>query len=222
MADKAKIILVFVLLVLLFSILTLIFWDFVRNVIIVPIYYFLWEISLVLKSIPQGVYLALLVFLSVFIGFNTLTSLRVERQTKRLKRDRPESGTRYLHWNSLYANMDGNPFTRDRFAWEARKLILSIFAYEHGIDIADAEMLVQNGYVDVPDTIRNLIMEKRMPATGLRVSRVARTMVWLRRKFFKIEAENDPQIDALVGEVISFVEQRLEINHAGNQPESWS
>jgi hypothetical protein len=222
MADKAKIILVFVLLVLLFSVLTLIFWDFIRDVIIVPIYYFLWEISLVLKSIPEGIYLALLVFLSVIIGFNTLASLRVERQTKRLERERSESDTRYLHWKSLCANMDVNPFTLDRFAWEARKLILSIFAYEQGIDIADAEMLVQNGNVDVPDTIRNLITEKRMPATGLRVNRMARAMVCLRRLFFKIEAENDPQIDALVGEIISFIEQRLEINHAGNQPKSWS
>jgi hypothetical protein len=222
MADKAKVILVFVLLVLFFSILTLIFWDFIRDVIIVPIYYFLWEISLVLKSIPEGIYLALLVFLSVIIGFNTLASVRVEQHTKRLERERPESGTRYLHWRSLCANMGVNPFTRDRFAWEARKLILSIFAYEQGIDIADAEMLVQMGEVDMPDTIRNLITEKKIPATGFRISRIARAVVWLRWLFFRIEAENDPQIDALVREIISFVEYRLEINHAGNQPESWS
>ena len=221
MTDKAKIILVFVLLVLLFGILTLIFWDFVRDAIIVPIYYFLWEISLVLKSIPEGAYLALLVFLSVIIGFNTLTGLRVERHTKRLEREQPESGTRYVHWRLLCANLDVNPFTRDRFFWEARKLILSIFAYEQGIDIADAEMLVQNGNVDAPDTVRRLIIEKRIPAAGPRVSRIARAPVWLRRLFIEIEAENDPQIDALVGEIISFIEQRLEINHAGNQPESW-
>ena len=123
MTDKAKIILVFVLSVLLFSILTLAFWNFVRDAVIVPIYYFLWQISLVLKSIPEGVYLALLAFLSVIIGFNTLTSLRVERHMKRLERGQPESGTRYLHWKSLCTNMDVNPFTRERFAREARKLI---------------------------------------------------------------------------------------------------
>ena len=222
MADKAKIILVFVVLVLFFSILTLIFWHFIRDVIIVPIYYFLWEINLVLKSIPEGVYLALLVVLSVIIGFNTLASVRGERQTKRLERARPESGTRYLHWRSLCANMDVNPFTRDRFAWEARKLILSIFAYEQGIDVADAEMLVQQGEVDMPDTIRSLITKKKIPATRLRINRIARAMVWLRGLFLKTEAENDPQIDALAGEIISFIEQRLEINHAGNQPKSWS
>jgi hypothetical protein len=222
MAEKAKITLVFVLLVLLFSILTLIFWDFVRDVIIIPIYYFLWEISLVLKSFPEGIYLALLVFLSVIIGYDTLANLRAERHTKRLEREQPVSGTRYLHWTSLCANLDVNPFTRDRFYWETRKLILAVFAYEQGIDIADAEMLVQNGNVDVPDTVRRLIIEKRMPATGSRVSRITRALVWLRRLFFEIEEENDPQNDALVGEIISFIEQRLEIHHAGNQPKSWS
>ena len=221
MTDKAKIILVFVLLVLLFSILTLIFWGFVRDVIIIPIYYFLWEINLVLKSVPGGIYLALLAFLGVVIGFNTLTSLRVERHTRRLERGQPESGTRYLHWKILCAHMDVNPFTRERFAGEARKLILSIFAYEQGVDVADAEVLIQNGYVDVPDTIRNLITEKRLPFRRLHISRVTRVRGWLRWRFFKIEAENESQIDALVGEIISYIEQHLEINHAGNQPESW-
>jgi hypothetical protein len=222
MVDKAKIILGFGLLVLLFSILTLIFWDFVRGVIIVPIYYFLWEMSLILKSIPEGVYFALLVLLSLIIGFNTLDNVHVERQAKRLKRGRPESGTRYMHWSSLCANMDINPFTRDRFAWEARKLILSILAYEQGIDISDAEMLVRKGEVDMPDSIKNLIMEKQIPATRLSANRIASAMFWLRRLLFKPDVKNDPQIDILVGEIISFIEHRLEINHAGNQPESWS
>ena len=97
---------------------------------------------------------------------------------------------------------------------------MSIFAYEQGVDIADAEVLIQNGNLDVPDTIRNLITEKRLPFTRLHISREARVMVWLRRRFFKVDAEDDLQIDALVGEIISYIEQRLEINHAGNQPES--
>lgn len=56
--DKARIGLVFILLVLLFSILALVYWDFVRDTIIIPIYYIIWVIGLILKSIPQGVYYA--------------------------------------------------------------------------------------------------------------------------------------------------------------------
>jgi hypothetical protein len=214
--DRAKIILVFVALVLFFSILTLVFWGFIRDIVIIPIYYFLWEMGLLLKSVPEGIYFALLVLVSLIIGFNTVVSVRAERHTRRLERQQPESITRYLHWRILCANMDANPFTRDRFAWEARKLILSIFAYEQGIDIAEAEMLVRRGDVDMPDVIRNLITEKKFPVTGLRIRRIARPIVWLRWLFFRIEADNDPQLDALVGEITSFVEHRLEIYHAGN------
>jgi hypothetical protein len=219
--DKARMILVFVLLALLFSILTLVYWDFMRDTIIVPIYYLIWVISLVLKSIPQGVYFAVLVFLSLLIGFKTLESVRVERSTKRLEKDWPESGTQYLHWKSLCANMDINPFSRGRFAWEARKLILSILAYEQGIDSVEAETLVRKGMVDVPDTIRNLIEKKKIPDARLPRNRITSVALRLRR-LLGIGSENDPQIDSAIAEIIGFIEYHLEIDHAGSQPESWN
>jgi hypothetical protein len=220
--DKARISLVFILLVLLLSILALVYWDFIRDTIIIPIYYIIWVIGLFLKSIPQGVYFATLVFISLYIGFKTLESVQGERSTKRLEKDRPESGTQYQRWKSLYTNIDINPFARHRFVWEARKLILSILAYEQGINSAEAETLVPNGTVAVPEPIRNLIEEKKIPGSRPPINRIAHAVFWLRRLLFKVDTENDLQIDPLVGEIISFIEHRLEINHAGSHPESWN
>ncbi len=218
--DKAKIGLVFILLVLLFSILALVYWDFVRDTIIIPIYYIIWVIGLILKSIPQGVYYAVLVFLSLIIGFKTLESVQVERHTKHLERSRTESGTKYLHWKSLCTRMDISSFTRDRFAWEARQLILSILAYEQGKDIVEVETLVRTGKVAVPEPIRNLIEERKIPATRPPGNRITRAVSWLRQLLFKVDVQDDPQTDPSVAEIIGFIEHRLEINHARSQRES--
>jgi hypothetical protein len=221
-SNKAKIILVFILFVLLFGILPLLYWDFIRDTIVVPIYYVIWVISLFLKSIPQGVYFAFLVFLSLIIGFKTLESVQVERRFKRLERDRPEATTQYLRWKSLCANMDINPFSRNRFAWEAKKLILSILACEQGMDIADAEALVLDDTLDVPDVIRKLIETNTLPDAKLPLNRITSAMLRVRRLLFKVGAKNDLKIDSPVAEIIGFIEHHLEINHAGNQPESWN
>jgi hypothetical protein len=73
--NRTTVGLVFVLVVLMFSILTLLYWDFVRDTVIIPVYYLLWVGSLILKSIPQGAYLAILIFISAIIGWNTLEAV---------------------------------------------------------------------------------------------------------------------------------------------------
>lgn len=217
--NKARIILAFVLFVLFFGILTLLFWDFVRDTIIVPIYYFMWVIGLILKSIPQGVYFAFLVFLSLIMGLKALESTQVERHIERREGDQPQADTQYLRWRSLCADMDISPFSRQRFAWEARKLILSVLAYERGTDIAEVETLVRTGMLDVPDAIRNLIEKKRIPDAKLPLNRIASAIFRVRRLLLKADSKTDPQIDSLVAEIIGFIEHHLEISHAGNRPE---
>lgn len=216
-ARKARFILAFVVLVLLFSILPLLYWDFVRDTVIIPFYYIIWLLSLILNAIPQGIYLALLVLLSLIIGFKTLDSVHIEQRFHRRERNHQQTGTQYLHWRSLYTNLYLSPFSRNRFAWEARKLILSILAYEHGISSLEAETLVRNGTLTVPETIKNLIESKTFPDARF-PNRFTKRLLRLRQLFFKTDSKKDPQVDSLIAEIISFIEYRLEINHAGNQP----
>lgn len=149
--DKAKITLVFTLFVFIFSVLALFFWDFTRDTIVVPIYHFIWIISLILNSIPQGAYLAILVILSLITGFTTLANIKVGQNPRHNEEDQSQTYTQYMHWKNLYDHLYINPFSRGRFAWEARKLILSILALEQGIDIDEVEALFRNGALDVSE-----------------------------------------------------------------------
>jgi hypothetical protein len=210
--DKVRIAFVFVLITLIFSILALIYWDFVRDSIIVPVYYLIWVSGLILKSIPQSGYLALLILVSAIIGFNTLERIRNEQLASRPETNDPQAESRYLHWRRLHARLYVSPFSRDQFAWEARRLILSILAYQSGVDTSEAEMMVTDGLLDVPDSIRNLVQHKDMATPTPTPRNVKNAVLRLRQLLRRTVPQNEPQIDGQVAEIVYFIERCLEIN----------
>jgi hypothetical protein len=217
--NKVRVGLVFVATALILSVLTLLYWDFVRDTIIIPIYYLLWVANLTLKSVPQGVYLALLIFICILIGWNTLSSVRIHPISRGFESIRPQTDARYNHWKKLYAKLHTSPFGRETFAWEARKLILSVLVQQYGIDIAEVETLVRDGTISLPDSIRDLILLKKIPISDTTAGRTENLVTRLRRLFSKTKSPNNPQIDHFVSEMVHFIEHQLEINHAGNSSE---
>src|SRR4051812_23075979 len=102
--NKTKTGIVLVVVILLFSLLTLAYWTFVRDTIIVPIYYLIWVGNLTLKSVPQEAYLAFLILISLIISVNTLLSMRVRQITRSVEEISSQSNSRYSHWRNLCSN----------------------------------------------------------------------------------------------------------------------
>ncbi len=218
--DKAKIGIVFVLVLLLFSTLTLFYWAFVRDSIIVPVYYFIWVSDLTLKSIPQEAYLAVLMLISIIIDLNTLMGIRTNRYSRRIEGSQPQTDSRYLYWKKLCSNLYASPFARDTFAWEARKLTLSVFAHQNGVESSDVETMIRNGTLPVPDSIKMLIQQKKIQAPKPTYTSGENVIIRLRRLLLKEEHPNNPQTDSPIEEIVAFIEHLLEIDNARNQPQS--
>ena len=209
--DKLRIGLVFILVTLIFSILALIYWDFVRDTIIVPIYFLIWVTSRILKSFPQTAYLALLILISILVGFNTLRGIKNKPLTSHPEAKNAEVESRYLRWRQLCARLYASPFSREQFAWEARRVILSILAYQRGIDLSEAEAMVKNGVLDVPEPIRNLVQQRDLQVSRRTPHGLKGTILRLRLSFRQTESQADPLIDSQVAEFIKFIERYLEI-----------
>ncbi len=203
--DKGKIGLAFVLVVFVLSVLTLLFWDFVRNAIVVPIDYLIWVGGLIIRSIPQEVYLAAFVLISVVLSLNTIDRIRSKPANRNYEQSPPQGDTRYHRWRHLSGKQSVSPFYRDIFTTEARNLILSMLAYDLGIDSAEAETRVSNGRLEVPERIRDLIEKRDIRIQPRPSSRIQAALRWLR--LLKADAPSDPQLDSLVAEVIDFVER---------------
>ena len=205
--DKIKIGLIFLLVVLVLSVLTLLFWDFVRDAIVVPVDYLIWVTGLVIRSIPQAVYLAALLLISLALSLNTIDRIRSKPASGNFERIPAQGDTRYHRWLLLSSRQSLSPFYRDIFTTEARNLILSMLAYDHGIDSAEAEARVKAGTLAVPERIRDLIEMRDIRIQPRPVSRIQAVLRWLR---LETDSTPDPLLDSLVVEIIDFVEQHGE------------
>jgi hypothetical protein len=213
---KVLLLLAFALFVLIFSALTALFWTFMSDTILVPIYYFLWVCGLLVNSVPQGVYLTLLVIVSMILGAKTLGGARTGQQHRRVIPSQTNTGTRYLHWHLLCLHAHRNWFSKGQLALEARHLILSILAFERGVDLTEAEAMVRNGVLDLPDMLRNVVEAKRIPDEP--PNRIASVLLWLRHPVRRADASSDPQVEQFLAELIRFAEHHLEIDtHARNE-----
>ena len=216
--DKGRILLAFALIAFVFSLLTLLFWDFVRDTVVIPVYRLLLESGLILKSIPQGEYLALLMGISLVIGLSTLRVMTVTPNGRHIEGNTPHSDdTRYAYWKRLCANIYRSTFSKEKFTWEARKLILSILANQEGIEADEVEVRVSKGSLAVPEPIRNLIGRSTIQDAKSKFQRTSNPVIRLRRLILKADSPPDPQIDSQLAEIIRFIEQCLEINRGGDQ-----
>ncbi|MBN1563809.1 MAG: hypothetical protein JXA10_08215 [Anaerolineae bacterium] len=187
--------------------------------ILAPIYYLLWVSGLVINSVPQFVYLMILVVVSMFLSLKIVSGLRSNVPRQPVMYDQPNSTTRYQHWRILCAYAHGSWFSKNRLATEARELILSILAFEQGVKLAEAEAMVQAGALDIPPVLQEMIVSKHIPHAS--TNRLPGILSWLSGLVRWRKTDSDPYIDHFLTELINFVEHHLEMTpHARNEFES--
>lgn len=206
---------------LIFGVLTLAFWDFVREAIVIPLYYLFWYGGLVLNSIPQAVYLFLLVVVVIVIGLNTLS--RLASISVNAYRARPavfEDQSRYQVWLRLCAWAPSSEFSRSNLAREIRNLLLAIRAYQDGTGIAEAEQHFLNDAGALPISVGRLIVEKELTYDPLPPQRLG----WLRYRVQQLlrrpESADAPVSAPALEDIVHYIESQLEIARDGNRSTS--
>jgi hypothetical protein len=213
LGNKVKIGIVFILAVLVFSALTLLYWDFVRDTIVVPIYYFIWVGNLTLRSVPQQAFLALLMLISILIGLNTLISIGAKATPNSFTDAPSQTDSRYASWKKLCSNLSSSSFARDSFAWEARTLIIAILANQNGIEPTEVELKIKSETLVVPPSIKDLIQYRKIKDMPLTPQGSESIIVRLGRLFRKEVPQNNSPIDSPIAEIVAFIEHQLEIDH---------
>ncbi len=205
----------------IFSILTLLFWTFVRDTIVIPVYYVVWVTGLFLNSVPQGLFAGFLAIIGLVIAFTTLTSLPRRAGGTASPPAPVQVDTRYQHWRRLSENIHISRFSRNLFMSDARKLILSILAYENGINVEEVTAMIRADALDLPDGVRALFQltdqqdELAAPVPSEPLLQRLRRVLHLGQA----AVPRNPQVEALVADILNFIEYHLETTYAGNQPE---
>ncbi len=212
MPKRVEFGLVVLAILVLFGSLAVFFWDFVRDTVVLPLYYVVWVGGLVLNGIPQQAFLALIVVVSLWIALDVL--LRAQGAPLADQRDSrlPRGTSRYREWIKRSGPSSGELAHRT-LAGEVRQLILSVLVFQEGLDLAQAERSVADRSLVIPERIRSLIVSKQFQpreANPNRMSRVIRRVRgWLDKPIPSDAALVDEQID----EILQFLESRLEMTH---------
>ncbi len=215
--DRTRLGVTFAAVALVFSLLTLLSWEFMRDAIAAPIYNLLRACVLLLEELPHQGYVALLAVLILFISLDTIRRLRGGRPDTQHEDDLSQTDSRYLQWRRLYENQQYNWFLRNKFALEVRYFLLSLLAFQAEKDAAEIETIIKDGSLPVPDLIKHLIQHQTIqPASG--PAQPAKLQAYLMSP--ETHTQLDPFIDDQVAEIVGFIEQSLEINHVGNRSSS--
>jgi hypothetical protein len=218
--NKVRMLLVVIVFLLIYSILMLTFWGFVRETIVMPIHHLIWVGGLITNSIPQEVYLALLAFISFSIALNAIKNAHIREPEVRSGTRVKEGISRYQFWVNLREHSFSSEFSRLKFARETRKLILAILSYQEGLDPVETEQKVVNNEIIVPGIIRNLVQERQL--AGTQQPGNWRLIEWIQRfrLFGRKKSAREILMDKQIEEIIHYIEGLLEINHDRNQPHS--
>ncbi len=198
---------------IIFGSLTLFFWNFVRDTIVIPIYYLIWVAGLLLMSLPQAVFLAVLVCIGIFIGLNTLGRMQVKSAPSRRESLAALGRSRYQSWMRLCLGLPLNSLNRTDFVREARHLVLAVLSFQEGMDLDQVEQLVANRSLLVPEAVRRLILSDEILVSESRVNWLGKLVAKFRRWFHRGLSQKDPAMEQQVIEIIHFLEYRLEMNH---------
>ncbi len=193
----------------IFSVLTLVAWDFIREAVVIPLTYLIWLGGLILKSIPQEIYLIGLIIVAAAIALNTLNKLQRKPANARFASTESGDASRYRLWLRLYTAAPASEYSRLELARETRKLIVSVLAHQDGLTQPEVEQKIVSGAIPVPAIIRQLFQERDLMSTPRPSPRF-----W-RRLIRKTDRPSDPLLDQSLEEIVQFIENRLEIVHDG-------
>lgn len=202
----------------LLSILCVVFWDAIRDQIIIPIYYLVWVIGLLLKSISQKVFLVMLIMGCIIISLNTLIKIWSQELKKARENIAYSGNSRYRFWARLLNYSMTSEFFRWDFVLEARRLIFSIFAFQEGLDPSEVEQGMANNSITAPIIVKLLVKNRELPIDAPDKNWLEIWRLKIKSWFNIQEPQTNYKVSRQIEEIIRFIEDRLEITQNGNRP----
>ncbi|MBN1536462.1 MAG: hypothetical protein JW908_07005 [Anaerolineales bacterium] len=216
--NKVRISLIFIAVLYIISLVCVVYWDVIRDQIIIPIYYLVWVVGLILNSISQKVFLIFLVAVCIVIGINTIIKIWGTGSKKSRQNISNTGNSRYRFWARLLNYSLTSEFFRWDFVLEARRLIFSIFSFQEGLNPSEVEQGMANETLPAPLIIKQLVKNRELPIDSPQRDWLGILGVKIARWLNKTEDQNTQKVNDQIEEIIHYIEERLEITQNGNRP----
>jgi len=145
---------------LVFICLAVVFREFVRVNLVIPIYYLGWVIGQILASIPQSVIAFTLGIVGIILAFIGLEKFQNRVIAVRKGRLTLQETTRYQFWLRRFQRLDTNSFYTENLATELRRFLLGLLSDQESLPTWEIEQQIMNGTFEVPPDVRLLVQNR--------------------------------------------------------------
>jgi hypothetical protein len=195
--------------------LTLIFREQIRTGLVTPVSYAAWYINVILTTVPQPIFWAVLVFGGLYIaGRSLLKNLPTPDDPPEI----PYSGhsvSRFQYWNWYLSSFQISQFSSEHMSRNLARFLLEILAFQEHQTIDQVEERVLTNQIELPEEISSLIKTRRLIVNLPNPTPLSRFIDrFIRRKpqVPPSQIENSEAREKII-RIIQFVEERLEIQH---------
>jgi len=200
--------------------------DIVRDMVVLPVEYRLWQAIESIKTVPQYIFWAIFIGISLIFIIHSLIS--GNKQLVHLEEEEVPSNKveRVEFWTNQIRMMHGGNFSRVRFAEFFSKLILDIIIYTGEIDLTTYENELQAGQLDLPNELLIYLKTRSMQLYELRspnlFARIKNGITGLGKsekptKAQKSNISQNSSIDPDFLVSVNYLEKELEVNNNQNE-----
>jgi hypothetical protein len=211
MMHNRRVIILIAVILFVNLLLAIIFRDFIRENVLIPILYLFWYVGLFLKSLGEiclwPLALIILIGISVFILRKNKKLMQTDRGYSeapgQVEEGRVAFWMKYIRRQSM--GIESLSFTSFRM----KELILSVLAYQENLTTDELESEMGQGRVVVPKELQNLVQLSEHAIEPMTRSAYVKNKVlrWFRSRSNK--SVDNPEINKLV----QYLEAQLEIEH---------
>lgn len=182
----------------------------VREFIVLPLAYLIWLTDLFLRSVPQAIFLALLVVLAGIIVLRGFGRTAAPEARPAASAGARRESTRFGYWARQFDRCEESAFASERLAMELRDLVSRILADEERLSTDEVIARVRDGSLVVPAEVRTLMTRPQAWLAANKVDPLARLIRRIRSLLRLQDAPGtQPDLDAKLLVVITYIENRI-------------
>jgi hypothetical protein len=183
--------------------------------LVMPVSYLAWYVDVVLNTVPQPVYWAVLVLGAVFVAVRALLRNLPPAQDLPLLPQTIRGVSRYRYWLWYLSAIENSTFSNEQTAYILQHLLLDLLAFQEHLSLEETEERVRSGQLEVPSEVAELIITRRL-AVPVAPRRSLRTLLQrLQASLHHTDAPLGPAQPAnpWIEQIVTFIEDRLELSH---------
>ncbi|MBN1922219.1 MAG: hypothetical protein JW892_13310 [Anaerolineae bacterium] len=176
--------------------------DLIRELVVVPIAYFLWSLGRVFESLPQTIIWGVLVFGALMVGLRLLAGTMVLPPPAPLPSDAGGRVSEWLRWLDLTRR---GVYSRDGLARHLGDVGVAVLAHQQRCTQSEMRLRIREGDFDLPQPL-NLYLRAALGRASLR-----QDSLWSQLLPFRFHRPQ-PEVVGDVEAMLDYLEAALDLD----------